>query len=476
MSRQSGVSFVTMWKAVQRFRAKGKLSVVPGGGVFADVGSGGTVRSVPLALTESSAPRGRCRQVQLKLIDRIVRGYWRHGALPGTMELTRLLGCGYHTMTDTLAELVKEGWIAHGKGGYHVQAPAARQKLDVIVVICYVNHMPALTDFTPFSRTFLRSLQSECLRRGVTIEIRGYFNPSGGLRQRLYEDPRNGIGLGFLVYAPSFSAEVIREICTGLARKKAPAVIFDEASNPWLGKEGALPSCVRAVSLDGARSTGFDMGRHLLLKGHRSVAYFMHAADGPPWCMERLEGLRDAFACAGLRQGVRVFAALQHQTELESHINSNGPLKRIRKRLSTFQREFAPDYNGADSLFRHTLSAWLIRGRILMGVFLPSFERAAEDAAVSAWVGANDEVALLAGEYIFYTKDPRLKKVSTFGFDNRIETMDHVDGTYEFNVEAAVNIALECIINPKRVARSFGQFHEVEGSVVERPVRSRRTT
>ena len=179
-----------------------------------------------------------------------------------------------------------------------------------------------------------------------------------------------------------------------------------------------------------------------------------------------------AFERAGLSSGLRRLAAFKKRADFDSFMREHPKLQTVREQLTAFQVGFAPHYADTDLLYDHVRHHWLIREQLLMSALEPVLRRASMESSISAWIGADDEIAEIAARYIASSNKPRLAHLSTYGFDNRIETLGHVDGTYEFNVEAAVHIALESILNPARTEKHLPRFHEIAGTIVERPLRS----
>jgi DNA-binding transcriptional regulator YhcF (GntR family)/DNA-binding LacI/PurR family transcriptional regulator len=472
MAHRCGVSYVTMWKAVRRYRNAGRLTVVPGAGVLGKPSS----RVAPVNAGEEASrkqPPSSTREeaVRRQIVARIVHGQWPQGeVLPGPAEMARLLACSNHTLTQALKSLTEEGWLVRDRRKYRAQGPLHGRRPDVVVVICHISWMQQIVNSTPFSADFWRFLLNESRRRGVTVQVRGYHNPPGGLKQRLYEEPRSGVTLGFLIYALSIAPDELREIIGNMHGRKTPAVVYDESANPWLAEKGALPSTVRAVSLRSARASGFDMGRYLLSNGHRSVVYFMSGADYS-WEAQRGEGMREAFERAGLSSGLRLAPAFPTRADYEQCLRGHPRLRTIRKQLRAFQRGLLPSFETYDALFDNMRNHWLVSGVLVTSAFESVFRQAQQDGSVTAWVGANDEIAAIAGAYIFEGSNRRgPTRVSIFGFDNRVDVMDRIDATYEFNVQAAVGVALESILNPARIARYLPRFHEIAGTVVEHPL------
>lgn len=472
LARRAGVAYVTMWKAVQRLRDSGRIRVVPGGGIFAVPPSDSSSRA---ALPSGGGEQGRSKrrdEVRGEIIHRIVHG--RFGAetvLPGAAELRQLFGCTHHTIAGALQALRAEGWVERYGRGYRVCAATSTRPWNTLVVICHITYMHLIVDATPFASVFWRSLLTESIRRNLTLDIRGYHNPPGGKRERLYENPPGGAPLGYVVYAPSLPREELADIIANLGRSNAPAVVFDEASNPWLAHGKALPPTVAAVSLRGSYGSGFDMGRHLVAKGHRRGVCLMPVAE-IAFAARRAEGLRAAFGQGGPDCEVEVLAAFDRQADFDAFVRSDPKLNRLRRQLVAFEREFVPTQKESAFLYGKMLTVWRVKSQLLKHALSKQLQRALKNRAATVWVGVNDEAAQVAGEYLHYGKKP--VHVPIYGFDNRIETLGRVHGTYDFRVEAALHAALESVLNRDRLRGHLGQYHEVPGVVVDRPLHELR--
>jgi DNA-binding LacI/PurR family transcriptional regulator len=95
------------------------------------------------------------------------------------------------------------------------------------------------------------------------------------------------------------------------------------------------------------------------------------------------------------------------------------------------------------------------------------FERILHTHPATAWVAFNDDLALIALDYLREAGVRLPRDLSLVGFDDTLEGFGEGLTSYSFNVAAIVNEMLEHVLAPGRTRPRDGSV-EMAGMVVER--------
>jgi DNA-binding LacI/PurR family transcriptional regulator len=194
-----------------------------------------------------------------------------------------------------------------------------------------------------------------------------------------------------------------------------------------------------------------DVGEYLLSLGHRGVAYFS------PYCdtrerspvQSRKEGVEEAFRGAGYGEGVKAFLCDQFESEADA---AGAYLQESTYRsLQEVSTEYLAAIDAIDPrpeyFFPPTGMTYpLVHQYHWYQFLLPRFEEALSDRSVTAWVGFNDTVALLAYSFLLSNGIKVPEDISVIGFDDTIASYGYNLSSYNFNVDGMITEALDHII------------------------------
>jgi DNA-binding LacI/PurR family transcriptional regulator len=98
------------------------------------------------------------------------------------------------------------------------------------------------------------------------------------------------------------------------------------------------------------------------------------------------------------------------------------------------------------------------------------FEKAFLDTEITAWVGANDSVALHAMEFLSSSRHFQSRQMALLGFDNDPEAFINNLTSYDFDFSGLSLRMLQFVLDPARDLRKNGPaiFEEWDGFVQER--------
>jgi len=458
LSREAGVSVFTMAKAVTTVRRHGVISIVPNKGIFTGKSAPVPAKRLPLR------PKRQVPAAQ-RIAERIGRdiltGRFSHPeVLPGYKELRLRYGASNPTLQDAIAVLKQHGLIEPVLGRHRVRtfSPARNRAAIVLLPAGSADGVPVFLNDRSYE--MMRVIEKECITSAVTLQTVPYIRSGPqtsvpGYLQEVGARTRNRTVLGYIVIGSMVPSphEVVRYcLRTGL-----PVSTLVERESEELPDSLLTCGNLSAVTLAYGTVPGRIAGRYLVESGHRSVAFFDPYAH-ERWAMERFTGMREIFGDAGCEDvpvrytmtpsgwenAARItgrFDALISDLENEHGAAVLSPLKR---RFETFRRWVLNDEQ-----FRFSLDS--------------AMETALRSQHATAWVGANDQTALILLDYLREKKVAVPKDVSVLGFDNLAESQVHDLTSIDFNMTMAAHALIRFVLQPARYRRIHAAARTVIG-------------
>ncbi|MBD3242723.1 MAG: GntR family transcriptional regulator [Chitinivibrionales bacterium] len=469
MCRQGGFSPATLSKAAKRLQAEGILSVAQRGGI--------RIRSLPGVAQQAdpsappSRPAGpRWRRVKQRIAADIIGGRFRPGdILPSLKELCAEYGACFATVKRAVVSLADDRrLVAHGRG-YRVYQPGARSSHACLVLIAHQATIGDLGTAIPRNPEFLRVLERECLRLGMRLVVcsENQVNVRRGTVACLQG---SDVVLGYMLWIRAIPPDRLEELLRGLGRAGQPMAVLDED-----GRMPAYPVTrtnprIRVYTIATGRNAGIEIGNHLLGRGHRKVAYLTPVED-TLYSRNRHEGMLHAYEQAGLRNAVIKYnlegiAGFEMVLDRVAHTR---PFQQLRDNLSRFEQTVQQREQWIDDKFYsfHT-ETYLLR-RALQTLMTPLFDRALHDSEVTAWVGVNDWVALVAMAHVRERGIGVPDRLALAGFDDTFEAFSHGLTSYDFNMPALVHAMLDHVLRPPSPRRASPLAPmEIPGTVLAR--------
>jgi DNA-binding LacI/PurR family transcriptional regulator/DNA-binding transcriptional regulator YhcF (GntR family) len=478
LAKQAGLSPATMSKAVKALKDKGILASRQGGTITIPA-----VRS-SASPTHRKLPDVKWRRLAESIAADVTNGRYTAGAaLPSTKTLQSTHSVSWRTLRKALAALAREGVITPSKRHYVAPALRASVGLSSVVLAVRTNAAGTIERLGPRTLTLVRILENRCHRAGCNLEILPYDY----VHRRLHPNKRTsqileGRGtpvIGFIVWAsgvvdprptaPNNLANLLR----GLIPLGRPISIFDEGSVLPERLSGVRGERIHRFSLSNSPTSGKRVGRFLLGKGHRHVAYVspMHRAWFSP---NRLQGIENAFSAAGLRNGVSAF--VNEQVEgMDSYFRNTAVIgEQLRDITGAFQKAGVPMDDTKAMLARAILVEEKaivsdLERFVLAGPMVPLMQQALADDTITAWVTPNDNIALACLDYLKERGVKVPEEIAMVGFDDIYEAFDAGLTSYNFNLEAAVDAFLGAVLGRQLGRQAIpGAPVEIEGYIVER--------
>jgi DNA-binding LacI/PurR family transcriptional regulator len=113
---------------------------------------------------------------------------------------------------------------------------------------------------------------------------------------------------------------------------------------------------------------------------------------------------------------------------------------------------------------------WDIReDSTLFSLLQEPFKQALADSEITAWVGSNDVVAMMAWSYLRSHGRKIPGDISVVGFDNTFDALQHDITSYDFCLGATAGAALSFLLRPSWRTRVRDLSRpRIEGTIIQR--------
>lgn len=473
LARQAGVGRSTMVAASRQLRDEGLVEVIPHRGVLAaHPGAGERLRNPPV---DTYQPRLRWQRIAEQIRSQARGGALLHESRPTRVTaIAAACGADYRTVRKALNALVAEGTLLEtGSGFVTVMARPERRRNTVVLIARGGIDQDELFVMSDRSRETYRELQVECAERGLSLRP-VLFHYAGTNRlvcadtNRDFEITREDLDhtVGFVVWTPGLRDLGLTSFVRTLSSQGLPVAILDETGR-GPRRPPRMATCYRVGF---GEKPGLDMGRYLAALGHRKVAYVV--LNGSTLARDaRLDGLRRGLAERTSSTQVDTFALLSETSPM--------PVDRgdvitpfLHDALST--RRSPENELMAEAMRRlyATLKLEYTRGanaREGEQVFRALTSR----TDLTAWVCANDDIALPALRYARQHRIDVPGRLSIVGFDDIPQAAMAGLTTYSFGIRRTVRAIVHGLLAPHH--RPGTEERMPPGRVVERETAGRRS-
>ncbi len=469
LARQLGVSPVTILKAVRALKQEGIIEARWGKGNFiVDNKTRKTDADTYHPISISKAEK----TVMAFKNDLIQGKYKTHMPLPSVKQLTSFYNVSYPTLKKALDLLCEENVIKRSGAGYCFFTARARPRTR-IAVVAFGLGINSAKIVTERECNFYRLLSAVAVENNLDMEIICYndylkepkFYTPDETKFGDYLQKREISGIILSSYHMKDSAECLRR----LLRFNIPisAWVEDHRILKMMGRCGSARE--RLLFFDSSYSTlpGFEVGRYLIVKGHKNIAY-ISPFHKSPWSQNRLIGLKKAAAST---PGARIhpfvsekylndysfLAEVIDEAYFEKHFN----IKEITDKIRPFLKDRIYSLK-----YEHDI---LLRDDLIFTVCREFITKASEDESITAWVCANDHIAALITDYWNYSSVPIAKRPLLIGFDNSFKSFERHITSYEFNTYGEIRNMVDHLLYPN----SYYLFNKnapvrLSGRIIER--------
>lgn len=456
MAREAGVSLVTMHRAVGELGRDGVLHVVPGGGVFVRVADPRMIDISPHGYPRVRERGYACQRIAETIErDLLAGGLSAADPLPSLKELSRRYGVSYPTIRKALRLLAERGRLEpHGRGYRLALAPKRSRGMTTVVVIAATDNMDMLIGATPRSEALWRSLEQTCQRRGLRLEVISLAKAIGdeaypdGRRYTLVQRCGRYPVLGFVVMRFGWPLD---RLARELVRSGRPSCILDEVGGDNIG-DGCMEPAICYVPVGCDRRPGREMGQYLASLGHRQVVLFGDSESSHIYA-RRAEGLRQGLGPDGAVHRLTTEIAAGARIgwgQPRGHSEASHLVEGLRSFVDGLHAMV--DTYACYSLLRS--ASELASDHLAAGPLEPVFEHALSLGEVTAWVGFNDRIALMAHQFLRGRGVRIPRSMTVVGFDDTLTALGNGLTSHNPNmagvVDAAVTYLFDCGHGGKR--------------------------
>ncbi|MBN1578089.1 MAG: GntR family transcriptional regulator [Chitinispirillaceae bacterium] len=483
LARSAGVSFVTMWKALQRLQQEQGIVVDNKGNrrIKTDNqcwSSGRRESASASETTFSKGTTGSWRHIAEKLYRDIVSGRYTGGEkLPSCKELQQSYGVSFATLKKALASLINEEIVEPHTNGYYIPLlTGSTGHARIVAIACGWEDGKIWVDHQ--DKSYFRALESECIRMNIQLDVIVYFRSHDRLRfvhtasKTDYDlNDRTILGYIFIVANLDSAPEEVLERLVGMRRNVA---VLDVVGG-W-----KVPRCAQGSRLVQFFTTTASMlpakrvAQYLLGRGHRRIAFFspFHRAL---WSQRRLDTITEMFDRAGFPRGVIPFVQngyayqwdylknQEHDEDIRSLINQYAEWKK------EAHAEFFKRFGNLGYSIAKYITEWNCASGEIYEKMKPLFEKALDNRTITAWVMANDFAATIAIDFLKEHKVRIPDDLSVISFDNTLDAMEYQLTSYDFNNHGIITMMLRFIVASHTIKPArHGGCIEVDGTLVVR--------
>jgi DNA-binding transcriptional regulator YhcF (GntR family)/DNA-binding LacI/PurR family transcriptional regulator len=466
LAQQFSVSPVTVLKAVKVLKSEGHLSSRWGKGLFIPEN-----KTIPA--TNNKVKEGKYQTTLHQFKSDIISGkYQTHLPLPPINQLVAYYNASYPTIRKVLSALLEESILKRNGARYYFFTNRLKKRSRIAVVAFGMNRGSIKIE-TERERNFYRLLSSIATDNNVDLEMLCYndyldvpcfYTPENEPIER-YLTSAGISGIILSSYHMNNSAECLATLMT-----------YNIPVSAWIEDSGILNTVDRFVPhyrkltfFDSSYSTipGSDVGRYLLEKGHRGIA-FISPFHGSPWSQNRLKGLKKAI-------DLHPDAVLYPFTD-SKHINDYFFMLPFLENKD-FDRDFQPDskINSVHAFLSYRLSFikyehdTLLRDNAIFVCIKNAVDQVISSSSITALVCVNDLIAGIITDYWNFLNISHEKRPALIGFDNSFKSLQQQFSSYEFNTYGEIQNMITHVLYPENALFSRNKpIIHLSGKVIER--------
>ena len=478
LASRAGVSLVTAWKAAAILKKRGVLVCRRGSAVRVGPEAPTAPGSPDESPHDASANRGSYlwQRVAGALEQRVLQGHYPPGTrLPSYKELQAALGISYRPLRRALTALEAKGIITASGRGHTASPLSARRPGNARIVLFAHRGREGMMRISVGGDDFLYEIERACARAGIAFDRVLYhgdkdrlhlYDPLSETPLELKDQPEV---LGYIVLAIHHEpghAMLFRR----LAPMRKPVAVLTNIPYSELSVPSRHGRYFRHFVSGTTEEPGRDVARFLLNLGHRRIAWIspFHKDD---WSRKRLRGLDETMRAAGYDRGVIALTRDFHDRPRRGGDPNEAP-SAFAKVHRSVGRIRAHSPAGVQRALDRGMAAFrtATHAAAEIGVHVDQLlDRAMSEREATAWVAANDAVALPALDYLRAHSIAVPQRISLVGFDNSLDGAQRLITSYDFNLGGIADAVLSYLLKTGYFAvRRPGAETHVHGMLIER--------
>lgn len=495
LARQAQVSAAAMCEALGMLKGENLISIIKNRGAYLGQppsdGRGGYQAASP---GESQ----RWQRLKIQIEKDIFNGHFAPGeAMPSLRDLQKTYAVSYKTLRKAMEGIAAEGVVVPHKKTYLV--PNLRRAHGTLVFICAPEAVSTIICGGYPVTEFLSTLRREGGKSMINIAV-VHYDPERrkavfGNQLATYREKHSVVG--YILWAPLLPERKLDQALQTLGEAKRPDMFpmnghlrKAEAKPAGLDKPVAVVDTTWDMAVTNALHhqadlagwafrnftvagilAGRQVGQYLLRLGHRKAA-FLSYCHKELWSQYRFRGLLQSFQGAGFGDGVRKFVI----EEVDDRIHAlPGPedQEEFRKQSDAFLAAAEAAGGGYYAEYALEQMSGSVRNYLhqlkIAARAEPILAAALQEPGLTACVGANDRMALLARDH-FAKKGMRIPRdMSVVGFDDSKAATDNDLTSYSFAFPEIARKILAYLLSPRqRQQQQEGNAVECEGLLIER--------
>jgi DNA-binding LacI/PurR family transcriptional regulator/DNA-binding transcriptional regulator YhcF (GntR family) len=495
LARQAHVSAAAMCEALGVLRTENVVSIIKNRGAYlgrppAD-GRTGFQASPP---GESQ----RWQRLKIQIEKDIFNGNFAPGeAMPSLRDLQKSYAVSYKTLRKAMEAIAGEGVVVPHKKTY--QVPHLRRASGTLVFVSAPEAASKIICGGYPVTEFLSTLRREGGKSMINVTVVPY-DPErrrASLGHQLAALQEKQSVLGYVLWTSMLPERKLEQALQALREVRRPGTIilngglrtgdlrpagldkpvavvdttWDMAVTNSLHHQADLAGWAFRTFTVAGIVAGRQVGQYLLRLGHRKVA-FLSYCHKELWSQYRFRGLLQSFQGAGFGEGVRKFVI----EEVDDRFHAlPGPddLEEFRRQADSFlaaSQAAGAGYYAGYAQEQMMGSVWNFIHQLKMAARVePILNAALQEAGLTACVGANDRMALLAREHLAKKGIRIPKDMSVLGFDDSKAATDNDLTSYSFTFSEMARKILAYVLGPRqRTQQQDGDSVECEGLLIER--------
>ncbi|MFC1585916.1 GntR family transcriptional regulator [Fibrobacterota bacterium] len=477
MAKLAGCSHFTMWKAIKAVEKKGRLKVVHGRRIkLISEQDGKNVAAEQERIIREAADFTftKWEKLEAEIEQDIFRGaFSNRESMPSLKELQARYAVSYKTLKKALQSLQDKRIISHTLKLQNVWPEPVGSKPMVSLAYFYWGDDKGNIKFTtPFDHEILNILENECTNANINLEKISYFYKRKKLMFCHHKEVTSSLpeicqeAYGVFMRTVC-SRDVIPDLLPQMAALDKKISVMDEMGSPHLASMSALPENVQIFNHTISDTATKQLGMYLCGLGHTKVAFF--SPWKTVWAQNRHRGLVETYRKMGHNNAVSTFA-IDLDYQLPSEEKEHSAVTVLKEAFSEASEKWNPEFPSL-SVIKRRLKP-LLKGEIWREYTLeklkPLLDKALSDPSITAWVGVDDDTALILLDYLKWKKIHLPEDLSLVGIDDNEESAQNNLTTYNFNFSHFIYTMLMYILYPSRKRSRVRIPMEMKGRIVER--------